>query len=197
MRAETIRRALSKPVAATLRGVAVGVMALVWAGLLTGGTAWARDPEFRAMEVAHADPASPAPDFGLATPEGGTIRLAQLRGQVVFLNFWATWCAPCRVEMPSMEQLYRELKREGLAVLAIDIQESPKQVARFMKEFRLSFPALLDTDGKVASRYRVQGIPTTVLIDRSGRLAGTVVGPREWSSPQGKALIRTLLKQRG
>lgn len=135
--------------------------------------------------------------FRLTTPDGKAIRLAQLRGQVVFLNFWATWCAPCRVEMPSMEQLYRELKGEGLVMLAVDVQESPKQVARFMEDFQLSFPALLDTDGKVAARYRVHGIPTTVLIDRKGRLAGTVVGPREWSSPQGKAVIRSLLKQRG
>lgn len=96
-----------------------------------------------------------------------------------------------------MEQLDKELKHEGLAVLAVDIQESPKQVARFMREFRLSFPALLDTDGEVASRYREQGIPTTVLIDRSGRIVGTVVGPREWSSPRAQALIRSLLNRRG
>lgn len=179
------------------RWVPLAVNALVWAVFFAGGTAWARDPVFRAMEVAHADPASAAPEFSLATPDGKTIRLAHLRGQVVFLNFWATWCPPCRVEMPSMEQLHREFKDQGLAVLAVDIRESPTQVARFMKEFRLSFPALLDTDGEVASRYRVQGIPATALIDHSGRIVGAVVGPRKWSSPEAKALIRSLLNRRG
>jgi peroxiredoxin len=179
------------------RWVPVAIHALVWAVFFAGGTAWARDPVFRAMEVAHAAPASAAPEFSLATPDGKTISLAQLRGQVVFLNFWATWCAPCRLEMPSMEQLHREFKNQGLAVLAVDIRESPKQVARFMKEFRLSFPPLLDTDGEVAARYRVQGMPTTVLIDHGGRIVGVVVGPRQWSSPEAKALIRSFLNRRG
>jgi peroxiredoxin len=175
----------------------VAVHALVWAGFFAGGTAWARDPVFRAMEVAHADPASEAPGFSLVTPEGTTIRLEQFRGRIVLLNFWTTWCPPCRVEMPSMERLHREFMSQGLVVLAVDIRESPKQVARFMKEFRLSFPPLLDTDGEVAARYRVQGIPTTVLIDRGGRIVGTVVGPREWSSPEAQAVIRSLLNRRG
>jgi peroxiredoxin len=158
--------------------------------------AWAKDPLFQAMEVVHGK-GTPAPEFSLSTPEGNTIALAQLRGQVVFLNFWATWCPPCRVEMPSMERLHKEFKDQGLVMLAIDIGESPKQVARFMKEFRLSFPALLDADYDVSSRYRVQGLPSTFLIDRSGRIVGLAVGARNWASPEGKALIRSLLDHKG
>ena len=165
--------------------------------LFADDRAWANDPVFQAMGVLHDRRQLPAPEFSLATPDGKTIALAELRGKVVFLNFWATWCPPCRVEMPSMEQLHKELKDKGLAILAIDIGESPKQVARFMKEFRLTFPALLDVNSEVSSRYRVQGLPTTFLVDRNGSVIGAAVGARDWASRDGKALIRFLLDQKG
>ncbi len=161
------------------------------------GTAWAKDPLFRAMGVLHEAKQSPAPEFSLSTPDGRTVGLAQLRGKVVFLNFWATWCPPCRLEMPSMERLHKEFKDQGLALLAVDVGESPKQVARFMAEFRLSFPTLLDEDGEVSTRSGVRGLPTTFLIDRSGRIVGTAVGARDWAGPDGRALIRFLLEGRG
>jgi len=171
--------------------------ALAWVlVLLAGQPAWAKDPLFKAMGILHVRQ-TPAPEFSLATPEGKTIALNQLRGQVVFLNFWATWCPPCRLEMPSMERLHQEFRDKGLAMQAIDVGESPKQVSRFMKEFRLNFPALLDVNSEVFSRYGVQGLPTTVLIDRSGRTVGAAIGAREWTSPEGKALIRSLLDQKG
>lgn len=165
--------------------------------VLLGGAAWAKDPAFEDMEVTHVSTPTVAADFTLPAPDGTKIRLAQLRGRVVFVNFWATWCPPCRVEMPSMERLHQQFKGRGLAMLAIDIGESPKQVARFMKEFRLNFPALVDADSAVASRYGVQGIPVTVLIDRNGRIVGRAVGPRDWASPEGHTLIRSLLERRG
>jgi len=164
--------------------------------LLTGRPAWAKDPLFEAMAVVHVGRETPAPEFSLPTPEGKTISLAQLRGQVVFLNFWATWCPPCRVEMPSMERLYGEFKDAGLIVLAVDMGESARQVARFMKEFRLSFPALLDTNSDVSNRYGVRGLPTTFLVDRSGRIVGVAIGPRDWAGSESKALIRSLLEQK-
>lgn len=174
------------------------VTTLAWTlVLLAGQPAWAKDPLFQAMGVLHEGRQPPAPEFSLASPEGKTIGLAQLRGKVVFLNFWATWCPPCRLEMPSMERLHQEFKDHGLAILAIDVGESRKQVARFMREFRLSFPALLDVNSEVSARYRVQGLPTTVLIDRRGRSVGAAVGARDWASPEGRALIRSLLDQKG
>ncbi len=174
------------------------VTTLAWAvALLAGHPVWAKDPLFQAIGLLHSERDTRAPEFSLATPEGKIISLTQLRGKVVFLNFWATWCPPCRLEMPSMERLYKEFRDQGFTVLAIDIRESPKEVARFMKEYRLSFPALLDVDGEVSSRYRVQGIPTTFLVDRSGRIIGSAMGARDWASPEGKALIRSLLDQKG
>lgn len=92
-----------------------------------------------------------------------------------------------------MERVHKEFSDQGLAILAVNIQESPKQVARFMRDFRLSFPALLDADGTVSQRYQVRGLPTTYLIDRTGRVVGQAVGAREWAGPEGKALIRSLL----
>ena len=165
--------------------------------LLQGQPGWPKDALFQAMGIVHDGRQTPAPDFSLPTPEGKTVALTQLRGKVVFLNFWATWCPPCRVEMPSMERLYKEFKDQGLVILAIDMGESPKLVSRFMSEFRLSFPALLDVDMRVAALYRVRGIPATFLIDRNGRMVGAAVGPRDWASPEAKALIRLLLEQQG
>lgn len=92
-----------------------------------------------------------------------------------------------------MERLHQEFKDQGLAVLAVNMQESPKQVARFMRDFRLSFPALLDSDLQVARLYQVRGLPTTYLIDRTGRVVGQAVGARDWASPGSRALVRSLL----
>lgn len=92
-----------------------------------------------------------------------------------------------------MERLHQEFKDQGLAVLAVNVQESPKQVARFMRDFRLTFPALLDSDMKVTAAFRVRGLPSTFLVDRGGQLVGQAVGAREWASPQSKALVRSLL----
>jgi thiol-disulfide isomerase/thioredoxin len=157
---------------------------------------WAEDSRFAVLAVSHDRSPTAAPDFSLRTPEGQTLTLSGFRGRVVFLNFWATWCAPCRIEMPEMERLHRDFQKQGLVVLAVDLQESPKLVTKFMRDFRLSFPALLDADSRVAVQFRVQGLPTTILIARDGRSLGRAIGPREWAGPEGRALIRDLLDRR-
>lgn len=172
----------------------------IWTLLLTSTGAparavWAEDPRFADLALSHDRSPTPAPDFSLRTPEGRTLTLTGFRGRVVFLNFWATWCEPCRLEMPEMERLQREFRNHGLVVLAVDLQESPKLVAKFMQELRLSFPALLDSDLRVASQFRVLALPTTILIGRDGRPLGRAIGPREWAGPAGRALIRDLLER--
>ena len=161
--------------------------------VVTPHTASAADALFDAVRVTHVSGGVQAPAFELTTTGGKTVALAGLKGQVVFLNFWATWCPPCREEMPSMERLHQEFKEQGLAVLAVNIQESPKQAERFMRDFRLTFPALLDAEGKVSGLYSVRGLPSTYLVDRTGRVVGQAVGARDWASPPAKALIRSLL----
>ena len=137
----------------------------------------------------------PAPDFALKDLQGNLVVLKDLRGRVVFLNFWATWCPPCRVEMPSMERLYQELKDRGFVMLAVDMQENEKLVEAFISSLSLSFPALLDLDGDISFLYGIRGLPTTYIIDREGKIIGKAVGPRNWSSQESLQLFQSLLKK--
>lgn len=141
-----------------------------------------------------ANPGSPAPDFTLTDISGKKVSLSELKGKVVLLNFWATWCGPCRAEMPGLNKLYQELREKGLVVLAISVDASDKPVKEFMKDKKFSFPVLLDTDKEVSfDDYAVMGLPTTIIIDRKGLIAEKVLGEREWDTPQMKEKITKLL----
>jgi thiol-disulfide isomerase/thioredoxin len=120
-----------------------------------------------------------APDFTLPTVEGRSLSLSSLRGKPVIINFWATWCAPCRDEMPLIQQAAARYASSGLTVLAIDVQEGEALVQPFVEEFGLTFPVLLDKTGEVVSRYRVRGIPTTVFVDREGIIRSVYLGPMD------------------
>src|ERR671924_1263598 len=133
-------------------------------GLLWGGKAAdAREHLFDAMGMAKVPPKA-APDFTLPTTDGKQVSLRDYRGKVVFLNFWATWCIPCREEMPGLEQLHQTYHAQDLAILSIDLKESADQVKAFFQKHSLSFPALLDQNGLVFRDYLVAGMPTTYLI---------------------------------
>ncbi len=134
-----------------------------------------------------------APDFALKDLNGQEVKLKDHRGKIVFLNFWATWCPPCREEMPSMEELFAEFKTRDFAMFAIDLRENPSEVKAFKEKMDLSFPILLDTDGSVGLEYAVRSIPTTYLVDREGYLIGAALGARNWASPKAFELIDTLL----
>lgn len=136
----------------------------------------------------------PSINFKLENLNGIEVELSDYHGKVVFLNFWATWCGPCRYEMPSMEKLYNEFKEAGLEILAINLGETAPVVKEFMEEYNLSFPALLDKDNSVAQVYGVRSIPTTYLIDRDGHILGMAVGAREWDSNALRKLFREILK---
>ena len=133
-----------------------------------------------------------AADFALRDMSGNTVTLSGYRGNLVFLNFWATWCGPCRDEMASMERLYRQVRGQGFIMLAVNQKESVTKVANFMRSYGLSFPALLDMDGRVSSAYRVWGLPTTYLIDPAGHLIGMKSGPRDWASREIMDVVRRL-----
>lgn len=137
----------------------------------------------------------PAPDFTLPDLDGGKVTLSGLRGQVVFLNFWATWCLPCREEMPLMEKIHRELGPEGLVVLAVNYRESSNTVRAFVEAHGLTFPILLD-GGEVADRYRLYALPVSYLIDRQGKVAARVVGARDWTDAESRAVLQRLLTER-
>jgi peroxiredoxin len=118
----------------------------------------------------------PAPDFTLQTADGTVLRLSDLRGQVVVLNFWATWCPPCRIEMPALQEVYVAYRERGLEVLAVNMQEGSGQTSAFAAENGLTFPILFDPDGAVSSRYRVTSLPTTLFVDRKGVIREVAVG---------------------
>ena len=136
-----------------------------------------------------------APDFLLKDLDGTTIRLHDLRGKVVLLNFWATWCPTCRFEMPSMEALHKEFSSQGLAVLAVALRESAEDVQSFYKEHHLSFTALLDHNAAASELYQTWSLPTTFLINKRGYIVGKVIGYRDWHSGQSKAFFAELLKE--
>lgn len=135
-----------------------------------------------------------APNFIIKDLNGNAISLENYRGKVVFLNFWATWCPPCRAEMPSMEKLYAQFKNEDFAILAVDLQEGAGKVRAFKEQFKLNFPILLDSDGSVSTAYGVMSIPTTYLVDRNGYLLGGALGPRDWANADAFVLFNHLLK---
>jgi cytochrome c biogenesis protein CcmG/thiol:disulfide interchange protein DsbE len=123
-----------------------------------------------------ASKAVQASDFTLQTLDGRSVKLSDYRGQVILLNTWASWCPPCRAEMPDLEAYYREHKEDGFVVLAVNDEESDSTVANFIQAQGFTFPVLLDSDGKVMSQYGVRGLPTSFFIDRSGMVRGVWSG---------------------
>jgi thiol-disulfide isomerase/thioredoxin len=126
----------------------------------------------------------PSIDFELSNLKGLNEKLSDYKGQVVFLNFWATWCGPCKSEMPSMEIVYNKLKDKGFVILAVDLGEDQSKVQKFVDEYKLTFPVVLDETNAVGSMYNAQSIPTTYLIDRDGNILGRAVGARPWDEEQ-------------
>jgi peroxiredoxin len=174
-------------------GAALGAAALALVALLWGTAATAAGPD-RPMQPLEALPK--APPLALPDEEGTkTWRLSELRGKVVLVNFWATWCPPCRKELPSMERLWRQFEDAGLVVLGVNVGETGDQVFAFSNglETPLTFPLLLDEDSRVARSWPVKGLPTTFLIDKQGRMAFGVVGGREFDSPAIVRQVRELL----
>jgi len=137
-----------------------------------------------------------APALSLADLDGKAWNLAALKGQVVALNFWATWCEPCRAEMPSLELLAAQHERDGLTILAVNYKESLPTVKRFLETLPFSLPILLDRDGNATGDWTPRIFPTTVLIDRAGVPRLSVLGELEWNGPVARELVAPLLAGR-
>lgn len=137
-----------------------------------------------------------APEFSLADLKGNAVRLANLKGKVVFVNVWATWCEPCRQEMPGMQALYTALAGPDFEMLAVNSDQSERAVVeQFVQTNRLTFPVLPDPELQVASRYRVTGYPETFVIDRNGTIVAHEIGPRHWEAPDSVAAFRALMER--
>jgi peroxiredoxin len=137
-----------------------------------------------------------APDFSLKDLTGEKVELGQFKGKVIFLNFWATWCSPCKEEMPSMEVLYQQFKEKNFILLTISVDYGGlKPVQEFINTYHYTFPVLLDPKCKTLNLFQVKGIPTTFIIDKKGRIVGKAVGPRDWKSPEVISLINLLIEK--
>ena len=134
-------------------------------------------------------------DFKLSTPAGTQVKLSSYAGKVVLLNFWATWCPPCRNEIPSIEALYSKFKDKGFVVLGVDLQEDAQSVSIFTKRYGITYPVVLDQTGQVGNEYGARGIPLSFLIDKRGRITSGAIGGHDWAGPQTEALVEALLKQ--
>ena len=132
-------------------------------------------------------------DFTVEALRGQSERLSDYRGKVIFLNFWATWCGPCRAEIGEIDLLHETLMGEDFMIMALSIQEDKKRVSKFMQSYEVDFPVYLDSDGAVANKYGVTGIPTTYIIAPDGKIVGRAIGPREWGSRESVELMRSLM----
>ncbi len=136
----------------------------------------------------------PAPDFTLKDEEGKEYRLSNFRGKVVVLMFWATWCPPCRYEMPSMERARRKVEGQDIVMLGVNVGEDDTTVFAFTGRYRVKFPLLLDRDGAVVAKFPVIGLPTTFIIDPNGMVTHRAIGGREWDDD---GLLEQLRQLRG
>jgi cytochrome c biogenesis protein CcmG/thiol:disulfide interchange protein DsbE len=172
------------------------VVAIVGAGLLAGAVGLAKyGPDVQRVEVG-----ARAPDFravDLATGDSVSLR-ERYHGAVTLVNVWATWCVPCRVEMPAMEKVYQSLAPRGFRIAAVSIDEgSPEDVQAFGRELGLSFDILQDRSTKVQQIYQTTGVPESFLLNREGIIVKRVIGAQDWSSAVNRALIERLLDEPG
>src|ERR1043166_5018018 len=140
--------------------------------------------------------AGPTPDFTLLNAEGKKVSLKDFRGKTVFLNFWATWCVPCREEMPAMEKLYQEYKDKNFVVFAINVKDRKQEAIAFLKELKLTYPVAFDPEAEVAALYGAWGLPTTYIINSKGEGLARAWGPAEWYGPASRKLFKELLETR-
>ncbi len=156
------------------------------------GIVWMQSAKYELLVVGKT-----APDFALTDLNDKPRRLSDFRGKVVFLNFWATWCKPCREEMPSMEVLHKNFEKDGLVILAVSIDRvtTTKDIPPFIKGMNLTFPVLIDSWGLTDKPYKRMGVPETFIIDRQGVIVHRHIGYNDWARPAVEAALRKLADQ--
>jgi peroxiredoxin len=142
-----------------------------------------------------ADPTGPAPAFTLASKGGKDVSLSQFQGQVVMINFWASWCGPCRQEMPLLESIYKKYNKLGFTMIGVNVEPDSKAADEWLKETPVSFPILYDRDSKVSKLYDVAGMPSTVIIDRTGKLRKLHRGYKPGDENEYLDSIRALIRE--
>jgi peroxiredoxin len=135
-----------------------------------------------------------AEDFTLPTPDGKRFRLADQRGKVLLVNFWATWCGPCREEMPAMQRLWQRQKDQGFVLVGVSVDADPKVVSPYLAKHKLTFPVALDPKLDLGNAYGVRALPSSFIVDREGYVAALALGPRPWDGDASLSLIEGLLR---
>jgi peroxiredoxin len=139
--------------------------------------------------------ADPAPDFTLQSSTGENVRLAEQRGKVVMLNFWASWCGPCRKEMPLLDAMYQRYSSAGFVLYGVNVEEDNTDAKKLLKELGVTFPVLFDTESKASSLYNVDAMPTTVVIDKKGQVRYVNRGYKDGDENKYRDQIRELIKE--
>ena len=134
-------------------------------------------------------------EFAMRDMSGSYVSITAMRGKVIVLNFWATWCPPCTVEMPGLDQLYHDYRADGLEVIGVSSDGSEVGIREFLSETPVDFPILHDRSGRVTKLYGVNSLPTTFLIDRSGTVVNLFMGEQDWTSPRMRDRIESFLKR--
>jgi peroxiredoxin len=172
-----------------MKSILVLIMMLVWLPV----KACAEYDFFNKVGVVPPKTSQPAPDFVVKNLKGQDVMLSDFNGKVILLNFWATWCAACREEMASMQNLYSSLRKDGVEVLAVSIDRwNEDRIQKYVKKNNLTFPVLLDQNQKVRKQYHVRGVPTSYLIDGKGKIRGYASGARSWDSTDSQELLLSL-----
>jgi thiol-disulfide isomerase/thioredoxin len=150
---------------------------------------------FEEMGVVQMEPVPVPVEVTLPDLNGKQVSLSDFKGKILFINFWATWCPPCREEMPSMQKLHDRLKSKDFVLVAIDLQEPVEPVKKYIKEYQFTFMTLLDSEGGVGSLFGIRSIPTTLILDKEGMIIGVAIGARDWASKKSIALFEHLIAQ--
>ena len=176
----------------SLKQVLIAVMfSLV--SIVSAGLTLAGDP-FVSLKMSRMPAGSMAAPFELTTLDGKVVKLSELSGKVVLVNFWATWCGPCKEEIPSLARLQKQLDPTRFAMLTVTTDLQRQGIAHFLSQLGVSLPVLFDEDQEVSRSFMVRGLPTTIVIARDGTLVGRAVGPRAWDSPEAVAVMRQVME---
>lgn len=159
--------------------------------ILLAGHALALDfpPSFK---ISRLDAGKSLPDISLPNLDGSLMDFNTLKGRIVLVNFWATWCGPCKEEMPSLERLREKFPSDQLQILAVTNDIRPHEIQAFWKQLDLHFPVLLDKHEELFQALMIRNLPATLLVDIQGKIQGRVMGPREWDSPEAVAVVKSL-----
>ena len=141
------------------------------------------------------DPSGPAPQFTLGAKGGSTVSLAQYKGQVVMLNFWASWCGPCRKEMPLLENIYKQYKKSGFTLIGVNVEPDSKAADKWLEQTPVTFPVIYDKDSTGSKSYDVSGMPSTVIIDRKGNIRVLHRGYKDGDENEYLDSIRKLIRE--